>query len=84
MTAPGTPAAGLPQFLTVDEVAGALRVSRATVYRLVSSGALAANRVGKSVRVTRPAVEEFLRRHARPATDTAATGPGDDQPAATV
>jgi len=61
--------AAFPQFMTVNEVAVALRVSRATVYRLVSSGALAANHVGKSVWVTRPAVEEFLRRHARPAAD---------------
>ena len=71
MTAPGTSAgAELPQFMTVNEVAAALRVSRATVYRLVSSGALAANHVGRSVRVTRRAVEEFLGRHARSAADT--------------
>jgi excisionase family DNA binding protein len=61
--------AELPQFMTVQEVAGALRVSRATVYRLVNSGALAANHIGKSVRVTRRAVDEYLRHHTRPATD---------------
>lgn len=46
--------------MTVVEVAAALRVSRATVYRLVHSGALPGKRIGKSVRVTRPVVEEFL------------------------
>ena len=46
-----------------------LRVSRATIYRLVSSGALAATQVGKSVRVTRRTVDEFIRHHARGLVD---------------
>lgn len=46
--------------MTVVEVASTLRVSRATVYRLVHSGALPGKRIGKSVRVTRRVVEEFL------------------------
>ena len=67
MTTTGTPAdADLPQFMTVHEIALALRVSRATVYRLISSGALTATQIGRSVRVTRRAVEEFLHRHRRP------------------
>ena len=53
-----------PQFMTVNEVAAALRVSRATIYRLVGSGALAATRIGKSVRVTRRTVDAFIRDHA--------------------
>ena len=65
----------LPQFMTVNEVAAALRVSRATVYRLVRSGALTATDVGRSVRVTRRAVDEFLHRHLRPAAE-----PPDDRP----
>lgn len=56
--------APLPQFMTVNEVATALRVSRATIYRLIGSGALTATRIGKSVRVTRRAVDEFLRQQA--------------------
>ena len=47
--------------MTVREVAAALRVSRATVYRLVNSGILPNSRVGKSVRVARRVVEDFLR-----------------------
>lgn len=59
----------LPQFLTVNEVAAALRVSRATIYRLISAGALTGTRIGKSVRVTRDAVDEFLHPQARDAVD---------------
>ena len=58
-----------PDFMTVPEVAAAFRVSRATIYRLVEGGSLAATRIGKSVRVSRPAVDEFLRRNAHGATD---------------
>lgn len=66
MTTPGASAdAELPDLMIVAEIAAALRVSRATVYRLVSSGALPAAHVGRSVRVTRRAVSDFLDRKAR-------------------
>jgi excisionase family DNA binding protein len=48
------------QFLTVSEVAGALRVSNMTVYRLVSAGKLPAVKVGRSVRLRRDEVDEYL------------------------
>jgi excisionase family DNA binding protein len=48
------------QFLTVSEVAGALRVSNMTVYRLVSAGELPAVKVGRSVRLRRDEVDEYL------------------------
>ena len=67
--------ADLPQFMTVDEVASALRVSRATIYRLVAAGTLAGARIGRSVRVSRYAVDEFLRRQAHRPAD-----PLDDRP----
>jgi len=51
----------LQQVMTVPEIATALRVSRATVYRLVNTGVLPGMRVGKTVRVTRRAVQEFMR-----------------------
>jgi excisionase family DNA binding protein len=51
----------LQRVMTVPEIATALRVSRATVYRLVNTGALPGMRVGKTVRVTRRAVQEFTR-----------------------
>jgi excisionase family DNA binding protein len=47
-------------FLTVAEVAGLMRVSKMTVYRMVHSGELTAVRVGRSFRVPSKAVREYL------------------------
>ena len=55
------PAAAEVKFLTVAEVAAMMRVSKMTVYRLVHGGELPAARVGRSFRVPRHAVEEYLR-----------------------
>ncbi|GAA2783136.1 MULTISPECIES: helix-turn-helix domain-containing protein [Crossiella] len=54
--------AGLGQvrFLTVAEVAGLIRVSKMTVYRLVHSGELPAVRVGRSFRVPENEVHAYL------------------------
>ncbi len=49
------------RFLTVAEVATAMRVSKMTVYRLVHSGELPAVRVGRSFRVPEHAVHDYLR-----------------------
>ncbi|HWM58202.1 MAG TPA: helix-turn-helix domain-containing protein [Pseudonocardia sp.] len=49
------------QFLTVAEVAAMMRVSKMTVYRMVHNGDLPAARVGRSFRVPKRAVEDFLR-----------------------
>jgi excisionase family DNA binding protein len=48
------------QFLTVAEVAAAMRVSKMTVYRLVHGGDLPAVRVGRSFRVPEDAVHKYL------------------------
>ncbi len=48
------------RFLTVAEVATAMRVSKMTVYRLVHAGDLPAVRVGRSFRVPEQAVHEYL------------------------
>jgi excisionase family DNA binding protein len=48
------------RFLTVAEVARTMHVSKMTVYRLVHRGELPAVRVGRSFRVPRRAVEDFL------------------------
>lgn len=48
------------QFLTVAEVAAAMRVSKMTVYRLVHAGELPAARVGRSYRVPKQAVDAYL------------------------
>lgn len=49
------------RFLTVAEVAAAMRVSKMTVYRLVHNGELPAVRVGRSFRVPEQAVHDYLR-----------------------
>lgn len=54
--------AGVPanRFMTIAEVAEALRVSRMTVYRLVNSHAIHAVRFGRSYRVPESAVESYI------------------------
>ncbi len=51
---------GRARFLTVAEVAGILRVSTMTVYRLIKAGSLPAVRVGKSYRVSEDDVDRYL------------------------
>ena len=48
------------RFLTIAEVASAMRVSKMTVYRLVHSGELPAVRGGRSFRVPEQAVHSYL------------------------
>lgn len=48
------------RFLTVQEVAGLLRVSPMTVYRLIKSADLPAVRVGRSFRVRDSDVDQYL------------------------
>ena len=59
-TAESAPEALSGPFLTVAEVARRMRVSKMTVYRLVHSGELPANRFGRTFRVQRGAVEELI------------------------
>lgn len=47
-------------FLTVGEVASALRVSTMTVYRLINAHHLGAVRVGRSYRIREEDVDRFL------------------------
>lgn len=61
--------ANLPTaYLTIAEVAAALRLSRMTVYRMVRAGTLAADRFGKSYRVPESAVAEYIRLAGSPGT----------------
>lgn len=53
-------ARSLSRYVTVAEVAGQLRVSNMTVYRLVQSGHLPAVRVGRSYRIREEDVDRFL------------------------
>lgn len=57
------------QCLTVDEVAGALRVSRSWVYAAIKTGTLPAIHVGRSLRVRREVLAAYLDANAHePAT----------------
>ncbi|MGI8762211.1 MAG: helix-turn-helix domain-containing protein [Jatrophihabitantaceae bacterium] len=58
---PADPAFAEVKFLTVAEVAGVMRVSKMTVYRMVHAGELPAMRVGRSFRVPEKAVHDYLR-----------------------
>lgn len=49
------------KFLTVREVAEALRVSKMTVYRLVGSGELESKRIGRSFRIPEKALSRYLK-----------------------
>ena len=48
------------RLLTVGEVAGTMRVSNMTVYRLIKRGDLAAIRVGKNYRIRESDVDRYL------------------------
>ena len=52
---------GRVRYLTVEEVAELVRVSRMTVYRWVRAGELPAVRVGRSFRIPQDALDAFLR-----------------------
>jgi excisionase family DNA binding protein len=51
---------GDDRLLTVGEVAGTMRVSNMTVYRLIKSGQLPAFRVGKNYRIRESDVSRYL------------------------
>ena len=48
------------KYLTVAEVAGLLRVSNMTVYRLIEANDLPAGRVGKSFRIREDDLDKYL------------------------
>jgi excisionase family DNA binding protein len=50
------------RWLKVSEVAQLLRVSKMTVYRLITSGELRSARVGRSYRLTEDDVNAYLQR----------------------
>ncbi len=58
----------ISRLLTVAEVAGVIRVSRMTVYRLIRRGQLKAIRVGRNYRVRSDDLNDYL--EAQAVTDT--------------
>lgn len=59
----GNPTGTVERLWTASEVARALRLSKATIYRLIDRGDIPALRLGKSVRIPHSAVTSLLRLH---------------------
>jgi len=57
------------RLLTVHEVAGIMRVSNMTVYRLIRSGELRAARVGRGYRIRESEVDAYLDREVPEVSD---------------
>lgn len=47
--------------LTVEEAAAELRIARRRVFEMIREGTLPSVKIGKSRRITRAAVEEYVR-----------------------
>lgn len=50
----------IPSLLTVEELAGQLRIGRSSAYALVKSRQIRSIRIGRSIRIPRNAVAEFI------------------------
>lgn len=48
-------------YVTVDEIAAELRVSRMTIYRLVNAGTIPSTRIGRSIRIRRTDFNAYLK-----------------------
>ena len=57
----------LPLLLTVGEMASVLRIGRNSAYQLVKDGNIQSIHVGRSIRIPRNALVQFLRRTQQPA-----------------
>lgn len=55
----------VPDLWTVEEVAASFRITRATMYRIVASGAIETVRVGGKIRISGEAVTEYIARNTR-------------------
>lgn len=53
-------AENLPIVMSVPELAEVLRIGRNNAYQLVRDGAIASIRIGKSIRIPRQALLDFL------------------------
>ena len=58
-----TDISALPLILTVEDLTKIFAVGKNTVYELIHSGAIRSVRVGRSYRVPRDAIAEFLKAH---------------------
>lgn len=58
-------AANVNEIMTVGELAEYLKVSRTTIYMLAQQGSIPGNKVGKSWRFHKDAIDEWLRTRSR-------------------
>lgn len=54
--------AGSMQLLTVEEAARELQIARRRIFEMIADGTLPSLKIGKSRRITRAALEEYIRR----------------------
>ncbi len=47
--------------MTVEEVKTLLRISRTTIYKLINEKKLAVTRIGRNIRITKEALENYLK-----------------------
>ncbi len=52
----------LPAFLTVEEMASVLRIGRNAAYKLVKDHGIHSIRIGRSIRIPRTALIQFMER----------------------
>lgn len=57
-------------FLTGKEVAGILKISKALAYRLIAKGEISSVRFGRTVRVKREALDNFIQHNSSTQTET--------------
>jgi excisionase family DNA binding protein len=57
----GAPAGGMPSVMTPAEAAAVLRVSEEDVVAAISNGDLKARKIGNAFRISKEALEEFLK-----------------------
>lgn len=48
-------------FLTVEEIAEILKVTKMTIYRYIKSGKIKPNRIGKDFRIAKSEFERFIK-----------------------
>lgn len=68
---------GYPPLLTVEDVQEVLQIGRTLAYQAMREGELPTVRIGRTVRVPRPALERYIERH------TEASSQNEDAPAGT-
>lgn len=56
----GTNYGAIPSLLTVEELAEQLRIGRSSAYTLVKSRQIRSIRIGRTIRIPRNAVSEFI------------------------